>query len=149
MGYLDAVAISEVFDVLWQLVGMRHACLVHQDRDYGDIPGQSRSHFEADEIVRVLKPPLAIGFSNRGPLRSDDDEKDTAAGYVVIDGFPEVDAGRNSGDIHEHCGVAVGAYEVVVKSPCFAFGIVPSVANKDGVLHPSCVSHGCRNDWMD
>lgn len=135
MGDLDAIAVSEVLDVVGQLLGMRHVRIVHQNRDDGDIAGESRSDFEPHEVVVVIEPATPIGAGDRSPLRSDDGQKNAATGDVVIDGFAEVEARSDSRDIHEDRIIAIGPHKIVEESARLTLRVVATVTDKDRMLH--------------
>src|SRR5271170_7649307 len=92
---------------------MRHARIMYQDGDNGDVASERRSDFQAHEVVVVVEAAFSICTGDGRPLRSDDGQKDTAAGDVVVDGFAEVEARSNAGDGHKNRVIAKDTNKVV------------------------------------
>src|ERR1700734_1205596 len=102
---------------------------MHQHWDDGDVTLQRRGDLETDVVVGIVESAGAVRARNGCPGRSDDGQQHAAAGYVVVDGCTEVDAGLNSGHVHEDAGVTVSANEVVKEPPGFSLGVVTTIAD--------------------
>src|SRR5580658_10447798 len=116
---------------------------MHQNRNNGYVARERRSDFQPHEIVGIVETTFAVGVRDRRPLGSDDRKKYAAAGDVVVDGLAKVQAGSDSGDVHEDGIVAVSPDEIVIESSCLAFRVISPITDKNRMLHRCSSSANC------
>ena len=136
MGQLDRIAECEIGQIGRQLVGRWHACTLHQHRDHRNAALQRRGDLEPDEILGVVDPPHAIAVAGRQPLAPDQCEQDVALGNLGVDHLPEVDAGLDRDDVHEHRVVAEARPQPLEQTPGMPLGVLAPVTDENRTHRP-------------
>ena len=113
-----------------------NARAMYQDRDYIDAAGQGRSHFETDEVVRLVEPACTRCICDGCPVGSDDGQQDRTFGHIIGEDLAEILARMDIGDIHENGPRAEQSDHIVVEAPRFAFRIRSPVADENNPTHP-------------
>ena len=70
-------------------------------RNYGDIPLQRGSSFQANEVEGVVEAPLASLILRIGPFFTNDRKEYSAGGNALINRLAKIASHLDGGDIHE------------------------------------------------
>src|SRR5664279_1444498 len=99
MGQLDGVSEGEVFEVIWKLLDKRHLRASHQHGHHRDIATKGRGQLNPHKVASVVQATYTEGISAIEPFLADHCEKEGAVCHALIDGFAEVAARLDAGDI--------------------------------------------------
>ena len=128
---LDGLSSRQPFQIGWKLRSGRHDRSFDQHRNDPHVAGEGDPDLEADEIVRIVKPPPAVPVCAGQPLTAHDREQHIAGTDGALEDVHEVGAGFDVRDIHEHRGSAEPGPQVVEQSAGMARTVFTPVADED------------------
>ena len=131
MGQLNAVAISQLFQIFGKFLGARHHGAPDQHRDDRDFTPQGCAHFYSDKIGGIVQSPPSAFVFRGDPRRADNNQQNTAIGNALFDGFAEIGAGFDAGHIHEDFLLAEVGNQIVEQTSGLALCIAPPVTDED------------------
>ena len=131
MRQLDTIAISQLLEFVWQLLGGRHLGATHKNRNNRDIALQGGSGFDANEIRRVVETARAALVFRVEPFQTDDYQKYATFGDAFFYRFAEVASRLDCGDIHEYRVFAEVLDQIVKQTTSLSLRVTSPIADKD------------------
>src|ERR1700730_677382 len=131
MRQFNTIAISQLLEFIWQLLGGWHLGATHQNRNNRDIALQGRSGFDANEIrgvVETARPALVFRVE---PLQANNYQKHATFGDALFYRLAKVASRLDGGDIHEYRVFAKLLDQIVKQTTSLSLRVTPPIADKD------------------
>src|SRR5580704_12429130 len=137
---MQPVTDREFLELDGEIFGLRNHCAIEQYWNDRDVAKQCGRDLDADEIIRIVEPTMAVVVEHIGPVRANDREQRVALGNFVAQNLDEIHPERHGVNVHEKEIGAKLSLQPVTHAPGMTCAVIAAIAYEQFAAHevPSC-----------
>jgi hypothetical protein len=130
MANVESVSKCQILEVIRQLASLRYRRAFKKNRDDWDVAPERRRYLDANEVMNVFQASIVLLVACVKPVGANNREQHFALGDCLVERLDEIDAQRDSVDVHEQEFAAELLFQSVVHSSRVTRAAVPAVADE-------------------